>query len=285
MASPCVALVSRDPRARLELAAAFDSAPLEWRVELHESPPPAADAVVLGADVEAGPAGAIAFDPRDPAGALDAVTRRLRRGAPGVVAVTSATGGAGVTSVALHLAAAARSPACLVDLAGGAAARLGLEGSGPGAAAPVPVPGGFRLLAPSPGGDADAAAAFLEEAAAPFASVVVDVAPGPLLTTVLARCRAAVLVMTPALPAARRSRALLDAAGSVPWAVVTNRLGPGGETTRSELEGALGRRIALELPCCPALRDAEDDGGLLLSGWTRWRRAVDRLAAAVGQRA
>jgi len=289
MPRPHVALVSRDPRARLEIAAAFDSAPLEWRVELHESPPQGADAVVLGADLEEGPATAIPFDRGDPAATLEAVTQRLRRGPQGIVAVTSAAGGSGVTTVALHLAASfsRRSPTCLVDLSGGAALRLGLDirerSPHPPAALPVPVPGGFRLLAaPSASGDdGDAAVRLLDEAAATFASVVADVMPGSALGLVLARCRAAVLVVVPALPAARRSRRLLDAAGSIPWAVVSNRLGPGGETSRSELEDVLGCRIALELPCCPALRDAEDDGRLLLSRWTRWRRAVDRLASAV----
>jgi hypothetical protein len=67
-----------------------------------------------------------------------------------------------------------------------------------------------------------------------------------------------------------------------PWAVVTNKLGPGGETTRAELQELLGGRpIAIELPCCPALRDAEDDARLLASDRHRWRRAVKRLAAAL----
>lgn len=159
MSRPHVALVSRDPRARLEIAAAFDSAPLEWRVELHESPPEGADAVVLGADLEEGPATAITFDRGEPAATLEAVAQRLRRGPQGLVVVTGAAGGSGVTTVALHLAASfsRRSPACLVDLSGGAPAASGstprsdLPTAPRRSRSPSPAASGFFPPPPRPG--------------------------------------------------------------------------------------------------------------------------------------
>lgn len=65
------------------------------------------------------------------------------------------------------------------------------------------------------------------------------------------------------------------------WAVVCNRLGPGGEMTRTELERIVEHRIGLELPCTPALRDAEDEGKLLGLRVSRYSRRVVQLARAL----
>jgi hypothetical protein len=62
---------------------------------------------------------------------------------------------------------------------------------------------------------------------------------------------------------------------------VTNRLGPGSDLTRHRLEQRLGHPISLELPCCAALRDAEDEARLLTSPLTQWIRRIDRLSKAL----
>ena len=279
---PRVALVARDPQERLALAAAFDGAPPSWDVELHDDAPAGADVVVSapGSPV----AGSVAFDLADPRATVARVAAALGARSA-LVVVTSPVGGAGATSVALHLAAsaAARASLCVVDGEGGARARLGLDPSArtwaaraedePLETVALPVAGGFRLLiaAGPPAALEEAVAA----AAGGFDAVIADART--LSDALLARARAGVLVLPPTVPAARRARALGERFG-VGWTVVTNRLGPGGEVTRPELEEVLGRRISLELPCCPALRDAEDEDRLLRSAWTRWRRRVDRLA-------
>jgi hypothetical protein len=88
------------------------------------------------------------------------------------------------------------------------------------------------------------------------------------------------VVMPPTSPGAARTRALLERIPPRPHAVVVNRQGPGGEATRALLQVALGSTIALELPCSPALRDAEDDGALL-ARHARWTRRVERLAVGL----
>ena len=93
----------------------------------------------------------------------------------------------------------------------------------------------------------------------------------------------AILVMTPSIVSAHRARDLLASAPDASWAVVVNRLGPGSEATTRMLEQVLGRRITLELPCTPALRDREDEGRLLMNKWSRWLSRIDRLAQAVAK--
>jgi hypothetical protein len=293
MSKPCVALVSRDPAARLALAAAFDGAPPGWRIELHDTPPHGADAVVRGTDASGA---GIRFDPDRPAQVIEDVRRAFGPPSARVLLVTAPGGGTGATTVALHVALslAPRRSTCFLDLDAGrsCAASLGMpEGARtwaddipsqaePGPAA-LPVPGGFKvLLAPSADAGVDPARA-LELAASGFERVVADVPRTHLNDAVIGCAHAGIAVVPPTIPAVKRARVLVDACGDLPLAVVTNRLGPGGESTRGALQRALGRRIALELPCCPALRDLEDDGRLLDRPWSRWRRAVGRLARAL----
>ena len=210
-----------------------------------------------------------------------------------VVAVTSPAGGAGVTSIALHLATALND-CCFVDLdcEWGAARRLGLApdevrtwadaraGDRAFERSCLPVAGGFRALL-SPGASTPFDPGLVECAARHFARVVLDV-PGPRASdAVLEAVSTVVLAVTPSVPAAHRAHAILRAHPGVKWAIVTNRLGPGSETTRTEIERIIGRRVAVELPCCPSLRDAEDVGRLTSLTWTRWGRRVARLARAL----
>jgi Mrp family chromosome partitioning ATPase len=278
-----VAVVSREPHARLEAARIFDAAPAEWSVTMHESAPPGADVVVYGTDVGGG---GIVADPQDPATVLAAVGAAARPSS--VVAVTSASGGAGATTVALHLAAATGSGACYVDLVGSAAHRLGLVDSVTWAGADseaalrraaLPVAGGFRALIPPdplPEG-----AGVLDGAQRIFERLVVDVPPGRGLAAVARRASVVVLVVAPTVPAARRARDLLDGLDHERVAVVTNRVGPGGEKSKIELERVLGHKIGLQLPCCPRLRDVEDHDALLTTKWSRWSMGIDRLIKAV----
>lgn len=288
MARRVVAVVSRDPDVRLAAARAFDAAPASWSVELHERAPADADAVVVGADVDE--RGDVRFDPKAPQRVVDDVARALR-GRGRLVVVTSTTGGSGATTLALHLAAhaSAHQEACVVDLAGGIAERLGLDPAdmrrwnGPQTApqdvrlAAVPLHTGFRGILAELDADAERAGALLDAAAREFPTVVVDVARGALLGAALERASAAVLVTPPTLVGARRAAALLDVDTRPPWALVLNRLGPGGETTTAQLERIVGRRVTLEIPCCPGVRDAEDEFGLVTSAWTRYGRATARL--------
>jgi hypothetical protein len=288
-----VAVVCRDPDTRLAAAAAFDGAPASWRVELCAEAPPRAQVIVLGPDATGE---GIRFDPQRPEALVPAVEEALGRTGARVIAVTSPSGGTGTTSVALHLAQslAARRDTCLLELhrRAGLRARLGLEESARTWASledspsslmrsALPVPAGFRvLLAPDdprtqPPGD------LLERAAGAFEVLLVEAFPPATLEAALTVADAAVLVMAPTVVGAERSRRLLGAHPETSWAVVTNRLGPGGETTRAALEHILGRPLALELPCAPALRDAEDEGRLLSSPLYRWRRSIDRLARAL----
>ena len=260
--STTVAIVSDDDRGRLAIVKALDDAPAGWKLELHREPPQDADVVVCdpGAAIE----GAIVFEP----GATDLIPRiseRVHRSGRTFL-VSGSSGGTGATSVAVHLSAAlaARGRATtLVDLdpERGAWTRLGLDPDGE-PEAPVPVAGGFRLLTAvgqCMGSD----------------RVVVD-APRSVIGEVNA-FTAGVLVCSPSPQGARRCRAVLDAYADLRWHVVVNRSGPGGETTRSQYGRLVGCEV-IELPCCAALRDAEDEGRLLRPGWTRWSRSIARLA-------
>ncbi|MBA3290888.1 MAG: hypothetical protein H0U17_05275 [Actinobacteria bacterium] len=285
-----VAVVSADPTTRLEAARAFDDAPPEWSVTLHTTAPPDADVVVLGPDAEGD---GIPFDPEDPTRVIEEIRARAAGARGAVLVVASASGGVGATSLALHLAAAV-APVCAVgylDLSNGAGARLGLtpgehlswadldEGDDSIARCALPVEAGFRaLIAPERHDEGEDVV--LKRARAAFDLLVVD-APHPACNLALPEADVAVLVLTPSVPQAARASALLECWPTLDWAVVANRIGPGGETTSAQLADLVGRRVALELPCSSALRDAEDDGRLLSLRWTRYGRAVGRLAGAL----
>jgi pilus assembly protein CpaE len=286
-----VAIVSRDPVLRLEAARAFDAAPPAWIVSLHTTSPSDADVVVATPDVDV--PGAIPFDPSRPEGVLEAVAARAEIDRAPIVVVTSPSGGTGATSVALHLAAAAaaRHRTCFVDLdlRWGVMDRLGLpddvrtweasdHSSDAVLRAAIPVQSGFRALLVHESGQGATA---IDAVKGVFDRVFVDAPVEVLSADVLERASAGVLVVSPTVPSACRARRMLDALTTVEWAVVTNRLGPGGEMTRSALERILERSVALELPCAAALRDAEDDARLVTTGFSRWLRAIDRLCKAL----
>ena len=304
-----IAVVAREPGMRMAAAKAFDGAPRQWSVDLYTDPPPECDVVLVCPDVsDVRPPGAISFDPEDPAGAVAEITTLTSGRRLPLVSVIGPGRGCGVTSLALHLSRAltAFGSVCFVDLdeRWGAAHRLGLE---PGAlktwrdfdgsaesvrSCALPTPGGFRaLFSPLPGslGSAETKTrrpeegVLLAQARSLFGAVVADVSSPTVFERTAPHCEVAVLVLSPTRPAAVRARSLLETWPALTWMVVTNRMGPGGETTRSELEHILGRRISLELPCAPSLRDAEDDGRLLASSLSRWIRRVERLARALAR--
>jgi hypothetical protein len=272
-----VAAVSRDQVARIELARAFDTAPLDWRVSLHTDVPDDADVVVYGPDVPSD--GGIVFDPQDPDGLITRIERTLAATARNnLFVVTGTGGGVGVTTVALHLAMNAardRSTCCIGGQ--GMSRRLDLPPELPVWGddtteihdVATPVAGGFRVVI------APRATTVIEAARETFDAVVLD---GPALDeSTLTSARAAVLVLPPTVPGARAAREVTHQLPDVRWALVTNRLGPGGEMTRVALERILERRIAVELPTCAPLRDAEDDGHLLTSSLYRWSRRITQL--------
>jgi Mrp family chromosome partitioning ATPase len=281
-----VALVSRDDWVRAQMAAAFDAAPASWKVTIHEEPVPA-DAVVHGPDI--GSASGILFDPTHPESAFERIRDMTSMEAP-VIPVTSTRGGTGATSVALHLAAAAAQSrrVCLIDLdlTWGIEWRLGFDEIRkwrPGEdvmEASIPVKGGFRVVAPDLG-TSEALEDLLERAVGAFDVVVADAPEGIGLDATLARSSVGVLVVQATIPGARRAATFCARQHGIKWAVVANRLGGGGETTLEGLRRISGRRIALELPCTPSLRDAEDKGGVLPLRWSRWSRRIDSLARAL----
>ena len=274
---------------RLEAARAFDRAPASWSVSLHKTMPLEADIVVLTPEVEGE---GVRFDPAEPERVIEDVGAAARS-TGNVYVVTGASGGLGATSIALHVAAALgrRSTTCYFDLdiGWGIRARLGMppdartwadvgddeESLLPGA---LPIAPGVRaFVAPGDGGRDPIP--LLRWAAGSFGHVIVD-APLEYLDLATEVARAGVLVASPTFPSIERARAVLRA-HPLRWAVVTNRIGAGGEATKAELESALGRGIGLELPCAPRLRDAEDDRRLLDAGWSRWSSRIERLADAL----
>jgi CO dehydrogenase nickel-insertion accessory protein CooC1 len=90
-----------------------------------------------------------------------------------------------------------------------------------------------------------------------------------------------VVVMSPCVPHAHRTGRILQDVAVDRVAVVTNRLGRGGETARGQIESILGRKIAVELPTFPGLRDAEGRQQLAPLTWSRWGRTLARLARAL----
>lgn len=194
--------------------------------------------------------------------------------------VTAASGGAGATTLALHLALALqrRSPV-LVDLAGGLAERLGFPadcshwGRAP---LPLPCPGGLRALpAPRPFEAPAEPAEMLAQL--PAGLVIADA--GPALAAEL-QPSAALVVVARSRPGAERARPLLARLGPRAHAV-TLRRPPYGGATRAGVERALGRRLVADLPYCPAMAEAEEAGAAVRRPWSRWWWAVRALAGTL----
>jgi CO dehydrogenase nickel-insertion accessory protein CooC1 len=318
MAPATVAIVATDPSLRVAVAQAFDAAPQSWAVSFCDSAPPDADVLVFAqprggdpgpsSDASLGEAGllpgaartdAVLFDPGKPESLIPQIQARLERpSSPAPCRVVAVTGiaGAGVTSVAAHLGLswAARFQTCFIDLdrTWTCADRLGLgnevvtwASAGESAEAlrlaSVPITGGLRaLVAPRTQVDA-VAGALLQAAGSQFQRLVVDLPWRHLGSDRIARPDAAIVVMGPCVPHAHRVARMLAEVDAERVLVVTNRLGRGGETTRSQLEAIMGRKLALELPCCPGLRDAEGKQRLLPLKWSRWGHAIVRLARAL----
>lgn len=275
MARPQIAIVCSDDSLRLAAVRAFDDAPALWDVTLERDPPAAADVVVT---VGEGLAGDVQMDLTDPRRVVEDVRTTLAQRTCRVLLVVGASGGCGATSVALHLAAEASARTCLVDLHDepSCARRLGLDpGDVSAAPAPVPVPGGFRLS----WSDAERADGWVDRLQRDYERVILH-APRAAAPELAEHCGGVVLVMMPTIVSANQAAELLRRLGDSAVAVVTNRVGPGGETTRAELQRILGCRVALQLPCSPGLRDSEDDCRLLTSSLSPWRRGVARLNAA-----
>ena len=272
-----VAVVCADETLRMEAAKAFDGAPSDWKITLHDDRPSDAD-VVLNVDASEGD---VAFDPHRPQEVLARVMQ-ASSARTAVIAVVGSSGGCGASSVALHLADALEGRICYLDATSGlgAAIRVGLRADEVAAAQdagePIPLSGGFGYLpvAEAPLSDV------LRSLDPRFDAFVVDL-PAQRLDQVVETITTAVLVMAPTVPSARRAAAILERHDELSWAVVSNRVGPGGESTDPELASILGRRIGLRLPCSPGLRDAEDDDDLLTSAWSPWRRRIDRLAREI----
>jgi Flp pilus assembly CpaE family ATPase len=286
-----IAVVSRDGATRAAIAEQFDLAPPTWRVALFEDRPSAADVVVRGPDVET-PADVV-FDPERPERLLDDIAGAAVR-ASKLVVVTGAGRGTGVTSVALHLARslAASRETCLLELdpTSGTRYRLGLgtratltwadAGDTPDdlRLAAIPVAGGFRALLGSP--VVEPPEGLIERLRTTFDRVVVDLPAGEPDRGALTSASAALLIVPPTPSGLARARIVLtEPAGR--WALVLNRTGHGGEVRRADIAAQLERKVVLELPCTPMLRDAEDEGRLLRGPWTRYNRRIARLAAGL----
>lgn len=299
-----VAVVSKDPSVRLAAARAFDQAPASWSVHLHDRAPREADVLVFGSDLEHEAGDRIVFDPGSDREVVEEVRRSVSVARCKMFAVLGAGRGTGVTSLALHLAAAAARdhPTCFVDLdlEWGAAGRLGIEADHLSwrdandeedalRMAALPVAGGFRALlapsqeskAPQSSTDEDDVVRLVRRAGSLFDRVFIDCASPDSRDGVLDAADAGVLVVSATPVGARRAISILSRHQTTRWAIVLNRVGPGGETTRAELHRLLGRRSAIELPCTPALRDAEDEGLLLTTPWSRYVRGVARLLSAL----
>jgi Flp pilus assembly CpaE family ATPase len=291
-----VAVVVSDPSLREEVARAFDSAPQAWAVSFWDAPPSSADVVVFD-DPSAG--SGVVFDPRRPDELVGAVQTRLdesRRPPSSRVVGVTGVAGAGVTTLALHLAStwAVRSDTCFLDLdqSWGCAPRLGLgdetitwngadRSSEALKLASLPLQPRLRVLVAPHAPVETRCASLVTRARAEFERLVIDVPVRHRDPEVTASVDAVIVVLAPCLPHAHRAARMLTQIDAERVVVVTNRLGPGGETTRQQLEAILGRKVSLELPCCPSLRDAEGSRRLASLRWSRWGYGVKRLARAL----
>ena len=286
-----IAVVSRDGDVRLEAARAFDAAPPSWSVRLHETVPSGADVLVIGPDIDH-EGRAIRFEPgraQNLLGDIELAAATRDR----CVYVVGPCGGAGVTTISLHLAAklATRKTTCYVESSWGATgARLGfpddhttwldiVEPDGSLATAALPAPGGFRALLASAGRVVPPEV--MTHVRRNYEFVVIDAHQDQLGSLILDEGELAVMVVPPTRVGARRARATLSRRPDLRWGVVTNRTGSGGDLGRIELQDAIGHSVLDHLPYSPRLRAAEDDGALVLSRWSVWNRKIDRLALAL----
>jgi Flp pilus assembly CpaE family ATPase len=296
MAPATVAVVVSDPSLREKVARAFDAAPQAWAVSFWDAAPPSADVVVLD-DPSAG--SGVVFDPSRPERLVDEVQARLdnsRQAALFRAVAVTGMAGAGVTTLALHLAStwAARFETCFLDLdqSWGCAPRLGLgdevitwsgADESPEALrlAAVPVEPRLRALVAPRAPVKTRRTLLVERTRTEFERLVIDVPTQHRDREVMASLDVVVVVMFPCLPHAHRVARMLPEIKADRTIIVTNRLGPGGETTRRQLEAILGRKVGLELPCCPGMRDAEGSRRLASLRWSRWGYGVKRLARAL----
>jgi cellulose biosynthesis protein BcsQ len=285
---PRIALNGQDDESRLALVKAFEACPSRWDVFLWTADR-GCDLVV--GDPVAG-ARSVPFDPAEPTRAVEAVAQALAERARRMTVITGARRGSGVSTLALHLACAlgAGTEVCLIDLDPDSSlrARLALPDDARHwgdvrdgvLAAAIPHSDGFRLLLapPNPSGDVHDV---LTAAAARFEHVVVDAPPSPWRAVALADATSALLVVPPSRQGIAHAEKTVARHPNVAWSCIVNRLGGGGEITTATIGRALDRRVSLELPCSPYLRDREDDHRLLFERWSRYFRRVSRLAAAV----
>ena len=276
-----VAAVSKDDAIRLQLARAFDCAPASWEITLHDSSPPEADVLVCGPDEDI--PGCIRFDPAAP----EKVIADVRAATPTTqgrsVVVTGAMGGCGATSVALHLAVL--SGGCVFGVQPGLRRRVNMPTAKSWSDAlggerielcALPVAPGFRVLLAPDEYEAGEDRRVFDLARSTFDHLFVDV-PVEQVDRFAGPGDVGVMVIPPTRPGAERAAALLAGHSAVRWAIVTNRLGPGSGLTRRRLEEITGKKIAVELPCSGALRDAEDDGRVVTSPLSPWLWQLKRL--------
>ena len=279
-----VALHTQDPSCRLALVRAFESAPSTWDIFLWDG---SASFDVRVTDVPASSTD-IAFDASDPSATVGAVARLLSTTAHRLTVVTGARRGTGVSTLALHLAAALSCTATtsLLDLDQHSSlrARLGLPvdardwGRKDPASAGLPFSAGFRVfLAPSHGvGDASSA---LQAACSRSEHVVIDAPEGAWREHALSACTSAILIIPPSHQGIAHARVMLESQPGVRWLCVVVRLGAGGELTPRHVERALDHPVVAELPSSPYLRDREDQHRLLNERWSRYYCRTLRLAA------
>jgi hypothetical protein len=295
MPQPTVAILVKDPALRLRVAEAFDEAPQNWTVSFSDVPAPEADVVVVE-DLGAGDG--VVFDALQPDRLIPEIQARLRRSlkpsAGRAVAVTGVPG-AGATSIAMHLALiwGRRSETCYLDLdtSWSSAPRLGLpeeaitwagvKSAEAVRASSLPIAPGLRALVAPVGGTDLEDAKLVRWALKEFQRTVVDLPYARWLPQTADAMDVAVVVMSPCVAHAHRVARMLATISVERIAVVTNRLGRGGETTRAQLESIVGRKIAVELPTFPGLRDVEGRHSLASLTWCRWGRALQRLARAI----
>jgi hypothetical protein len=233
--------------------------------------------------------GELAFDPDRPGDAVEVVKQTFAaiEGDSRTYLVTGSGGGSGATTLALELcrSLAKTHRTCYLDLDDrfGCSARLGLPSEhltwAGGDVTGIPV-GGFSAIV-SPGWGTEPPADLVAACTSVYERVVADT-PANRLDHVASRVTAGVLVMAPSPPSAARARDLLDLYPDISWAVVTNRVGGGGEATSRELRQTLGRRIAIELPYTPRMRDAEDLCRIAQPRpLCRWNARAERLVRAL----